>query len=104
MRDGRWKLVLPAIDELLHPSPADLQIDILSKVQPDQHTTLTRDPEPERATITAPAPQLFDIDADPSEEHDLAAAQPERVRRMGAQLAAWFEDVEKDRRSIDDVW
>ena len=104
MRDGRWKLVLPAIDELLHPSPADLQIDILSKVQPDQHTTLTRDPEPERGTITPPEPQLFDIDADPSEEHDLAAAQPERVQRMGAQLAAWFEDVEADRRTINDVW
>ncbi len=104
MRDGRWKLVLPAIDELLHPTAADLQIDILSKMQPDQHTALTRDPEPDRVAVPPPARQLFDIDADPSEEHDLAAADPERVRRMGAQLAAWFEDVEADRRSINDVW
>ena len=104
MRDGRWKLVLPAIDELLRVSPADLQIDILSKSQPEQHAELTRTPEPERAPIAPPAPQLFDIDADPQEQHDLAAEQPARVLRMQAELAAWFEEVEADRRSIDDIW
>jgi hypothetical protein len=26
------------------------------------------------------------------------------VHRMEAELAAWFEDVERDRRSIDDRW
>jgi arylsulfatase A len=104
MRDGRWKLVLPAIDELLKVTPADLQIDVLSKVQPEQHASLTRDAEPERSYGDAPAAQLFDIDADPSEAHDLAASEPARVRRMGAELAAWFEEVEEERRSIADVW
>ncbi len=104
MRDGRWKLVLPAIDELLRVSPADLQIDVLSKLQPDQHTTLSRGPEPERAYATAPAPQLFDIAADPAESRDLAATEPVRVRRMQAELAAWFESVEADRASIRDEW
>lgn len=104
MRDGRWKLVLPAIDELLRVSPADLQIDILSKSQPEQHAELTPTPEPERAPISPPPPQLFDIDADPQEKRDLVAAEPDRLRRMQAELAAWFEEVEADRLSIDDVW
>jgi hypothetical protein len=92
-----------AIDELLRVSPADLQIDILSKSQPDSDE-LTRTPEPKRAAFSPPAPQIFDIDADPQEQHDLAAEQPARVLRMQAELAAWFEEVEADRRSIDDIW
>ncbi len=103
MRDGRWKLVLPAVDELLRVTPADLQIDVLSKVQPHQHTSLTRTPEPERIATTPPAAQLFDVAADPSEVNDLAAAEPVRTRRMQAELAAWFEAVDEERRSIDDV-
>ena len=51
-----------------------------------------------------PAPQLFDIEADPSESHDLASAEPARVRRMQAELAAWFETVEADRATIRDEW
>jgi hypothetical protein len=43
------------------------------------------------------APELFDIDADPGEEHDLAATEPARVQRMEAALARWFEAVEVDR-------
>src|SRR5438477_3103866 len=30
------------------------------------------------------------------EQHDVAAEQPERVRRMEAALGAWFEEVEED--------
>jgi arylsulfatase A len=104
MRDGRWKLVLPAIDELLRVSPADLQVDVLSKTRPDEHTALTRDPEPERGAIAPLPPRLFDIVSDPLERNDLAAAQPERVKRMEGELAAWFEDVEQERRTIRDEW
>ena len=46
----------------------------------------------------APPPQLFDLKYDPFERVDLAAAHPERVSRMTSELAAWFEDVELDRR------
>src|SRR5258708_10957520 len=31
MRDGPWKLVRPAIDELMQVSPRDLQMDVASK-------------------------------------------------------------------------
>ncbi len=33
--------------------------------------------------------ELYDLDADPSEAHDLAAVNPERVARMEAELVAW---------------
>jgi len=40
-----------------------------------------------------PPSQLFDVVADPLEEHDLAAEQPARVARMESELATWFADV-----------
>ena len=33
--------------------------------------------------------ELYDMDRDPTEMHDLAASQPERVRSMTAQWEAW---------------
>jgi hypothetical protein len=102
MRDGRWKLVRPAIDALLHPTPDDLRIDIQSKFNPDAFTTLTAGPMPEPPSFDPLPSRLYDLDADPGEEHDLAAAHPDRVRRMESALTAWFEDVERARRSIDD--
>lgn len=102
MRDGGWKLVRPAIDEMLQPTPGDLRIDIQSKFNPDAFTTLTDGPMPEWPLFTPPAPQLFDLDADPGEEHDVASAHPDRVRRMESELSAWFESMERDRASIAD--
>jgi len=37
--------------------------------------------------------ELFDLDADPGEQTDLAAAQPERARAMRERLAAWRSSV-----------
>jgi hypothetical protein len=37
------------------------------------------------------------------ERNDLAAAEPDRVIRMTNRLAQWFEEVETDRRTIDDA-
>jgi arylsulfatase A-like enzyme len=104
MRDGRWKLVLPAIDELMRVTPADLQIDVLSKMQPDQHMALTRDGAPEHDLFILSEPQLFDLAADPRETTDVGKLEPARVRRMEAELVAWFEEVEDERRTIADVW
>ena len=100
MRDGDWKLVLPAIDEAMQVSRADLAMDIDAKYHPEKYTDIVRDAEPERTIGAAPPPQLFDVRSDPLEQHDLAAAQPERVTRMQGELAAWFEEVESERRSI----
>ena len=40
-----------------------------------------------------PGPALYDLAADPAETTDLAAREPERVRRMTAALDAWQADV-----------
>ncbi|HTK76351.1 MAG TPA: arylsulfatase [Gemmataceae bacterium] len=39
--------------------------------------------------------ELFDIPADPYEEHDLAAEKPEVVARLKRQYETWFDDVGK---------
>jgi arylsulfatase A len=98
MRDGEWKLVRPAIAETMEVAQADLAMDVAMKYNPTAFTEINREPVPERA-VPAPSPaQLFDVAADPGETTDLAAAEPARVARMEAELAAWFEDVEADRR------
>jgi arylsulfatase A-like enzyme len=97
MRDGRWKLVRPQIDELMQVSKRDWEMDIDAKFDPGRYTDIRRDPLPERVAPPPPPSQLFDLASDPGETRDLAAAEPERVRRMEAELAAWFEDVERDR-------
>lgn len=35
-------------------------------------------------------PELYDLSADPTEDHDLAAAQPERVRELTAEINQWW--------------
>jgi hypothetical protein len=102
MRDGKWKLVRPAIRELMSVTPDDLRADIRAKYEPHNFTEIDRAPLPERRKGDVPPAQLFDIENDPMERHDLAAAEPERVARMTASLARWFEDVERERLTIHD--
>jgi arylsulfatase A-like enzyme len=97
MRDGRWKLVRPAIAEAMEVAPADFAYDIDLKVNPGGRTEILTTPEPARELPAPPPPQLFDVEADPREEHDLAPAEPNRVSRMDDALSAWFEEVERDR-------
>jgi arylsulfatase A len=100
MRDGDWKLVRPAIDEVMQVSREDFIMDVDAKFHPEKYTAIVTAPAPDRSPGQAPPQQLFNLRDDPLERHDLAAAQPERVNRMQAALTAWFEDVEQERRSI----
>jgi arylsulfatase A len=100
MRDGRWKLVRPAIDALMAVSVDDFAMDVDAKYHPEKYPDILRDAPPPPAAAAAAASQLFDLDADPEERHDRAAEHPERVLRMEAALGRWFEDVEADRCSI----
>lgn len=102
MRDGDWKLLRPRIPEAMQVSQEDMQVDRLLKQVPCPITDITRTPEPARELSAPPSSLLFNIAEDPYEQHDLAAQQPDRVRRMETALAAWFEAVEADRRSIAD--
>jgi arylsulfatase A-like enzyme len=45
--------------------------------------------------------ELFDLLADPQEEHDIAAAHPDVVKRMTAELHAWQRSVERSLSGAD---
>lgn len=102
MRDGRWKLVRPAIRELMSVTAEDLRADIRAKYDPGRIVGIDRSPLPTRKKGSPPPAQLFDIESDPAEQNDLALKNPDRVARMTAELARWFEEVERDRSSIRD--
>jgi arylsulfatase A len=102
MRDGQWKLVRPAIAELMAVSSGDLAMDIQSKYNPENFHDIVRAPDPDRIKPAPPPAQLFDIVSDPGERNDLAATEPDRVSRMTNELSAWFEEVEQERRTIRD--
>jgi arylsulfatase A len=107
MRDGDWKLVRPAIQGICYASPTDeaiaaryVETDIAHKYHPEQVTTLSLDPEPNRIIPEAPPPELYNIREDPLEQENLADRESERARRMLAELETWFEEVESERVAI----
>jgi arylsulfatase A len=103
MRDGGWKLVRPAIDELMQVTPRDWQLDVAAKFDRAAHTAIVREPLPDVVPSSTEPSQLFDLTGDPGETTDLATREPERVRRMEAALARWFDEVEAERRAITDL-
>jgi arylsulfatase A len=105
MRDGNWKLVRPVIPSAMNVTDGDRTIDrALNYHEPDRIRTVDTSPLPEFELDEHPAPLLFDLASDPFEQHDLAAEHPDRVARMSTALDAWFEEVESERRAIDDRW
>lgn len=100
MRDGEWKLVRPRYPAAHRVTPEDLRRDYAMRYDPDSVADILTEPLPEIA-IDSPYPlELYNLKTDPQERHDLAALQPDRVRRMSAELEAWFESVERDRHAI----
>ena len=65
---------------------------------------LLPDPEPPRAVPDPPDPELYNIAEDPLEQANLAAGHPDIVRRLLGELTAWFEEVERERATIEDKW
>lgn len=98
MRQGDWKLVLPAIDSLMRVTNEDFGMDVASKFDPSAYPAITDTPTPEAAPYEALFPCLFNLRDDPGEEHDLASLYPRRVAQMRSALAAWFEEVDAERR------
>jgi arylsulfatase A len=93
MRDGPWKLIRPIQPEAMRLSPEDIEMDRRLKYEPETITDIARGSEPARAIPDPSPPLLFNLDDDPYERNDLSNAQPERVRRMQAELDRWFETV-----------
>ena len=54
-------------------------------------------PEAPFGSKKIPKLELYDLESDPGEEHDLAAAQPQLAERMHADYLAWFRDVSSTR-------
>jgi len=78
-------------------------MDIQYKYEPDQ-VALMQDPIPERVIPEAKAPELYHLENDPMEEHNVADQHPDRVSRMLGVLETWFEDVEMERRALPSVF
>jgi len=104
MRDGDWKLVRPVIHEAMGvPDGKWLGVSMYDYEYFVEHGVMGK-PYPPREIPPPPPAQLFNIKDDPLEEHDLAEKQPDKARNMLTELETWFEAVEADRASIDDVW
>jgi len=101
VRDGDWKLVRPWILEAMQCPCVDPWLEI-SMYEPERliRDGLVRDPEPARNVPPPPPPELYHIGHDPLETENLASQHPERVHRMVRDLENWFEEVERERRSI----
>jgi len=102
IRDGDWKLVRPWRDRC--GDVPDNQWNHISMFGPEHfiHNGIFQPPYPTVQLGPTQPPLLFNIRNDPYERNDLASADPDRVSRLGRELDNWFEDVERDRRSIAD--
>ena len=96
VRTGPWKLYWPMVDETMKK---DIGRDNPSyeKGLVEPHWEMPLDAQlPSYAAVQAGVPQLFNLEQDPSERHDLAAEQPQRVAQMAKSYDAWFDSVEDD--------
>ncbi len=53
--------------------------------------------EPPFESRKVPPLELFDMETDPGEQHNIVAEQPEIVNRLHAEYLAWFKDVSSTR-------
>jgi len=101
IRDARWKLhLVPGRDIGLKPGPDGKWLDPRA---PDGVTILAPfeqynlDAYPGVKTgVPGAALQLFDLETDPAEQHDVAAQHPEIVARLKAQHAQMQQQVPPD--------
>jgi len=91
-RDGKWKLYLPPIPEADVKESADHEPYYRGLTEP--HTLMDIETYlPERSLSAPREPRLFDLDADPCEQNDLAGEHPERVASMLKRWDGWFEEM-----------
>jgi len=104
IRDGDWKLVRPRIAEAMKvPDAHWLKV---SMYEPEHflENGVIQEPDPPRDVPPPPPAELYNLSEDPLERNDLADAEPDRARRLLTDLENWFEEVEAERATIDDVW
>ncbi|MHB9031714.1 MAG: sulfatase-like hydrolase/transferase [Anaerolineae bacterium] len=105
VRDGNWKLVRPTIPVTMEAPCVNPWLAI-AMYQPETiiEGGLLRTPFPPRELPAPPAPELYNIAADPLEQRNLVAQHPQEAQRLLRLLETWFEEVEAERRAIPDVW
>jgi arylsulfatase A len=96
IRDGDWKLVRPFVPEAFEVP--DIKWLDVSMYEPEHfiENGIITDPAPYIDLPKPPPVELYNLKADPLEQHNLAAAEPARVSRLEADLNAWFKDVSQD--------
>lgn len=98
-----WKLIRPVIPGTLKASTVEPWLYI-SMYEPEK--LLNRTPLPYEIPLcdisNPPAPELYNITEDPLERTNLAGKYPDITSFLMEELNIWFEDVEKDRASIND--
>lgn len=100
VRDGDWKLIRPWRDGAGHVP--DLQWLTVSMYGPEHfiHNGIFRPPYPAVEIGPPQPPLLFNLRTDPGETNNLAATEPDRVRRLSGILENWFAEVEAERRAL----
>jgi len=104
VRDARWKLhVLPATQIKLKPGADGKWLDPrapdgVTILAPYEQYNLDASPGLNSGDAAAKM-QLFDLQNDPGEQHDVAAQHPEEVKR----LMDAYEAVNKDVPAVDEV-
>jgi arylsulfatase A len=99
-KDGKWKLVWPAIAEATYVGPEVVAQDRAMKKVTGRPTELTRYDDSFRV-IPPPHPaELYNLEDDPLERNDLAARYPQLVQRLSRDFERWFDEVETERRRI----
>jgi arylsulfatase A-like enzyme len=102
IRTGRWKLVWPGDPSTLAKDGGrDNPSYARGITQPHWEMPLDRQLDPP-TTVSQPPPRLFDLETDPAEEVDLAAAHPELVATLAARHDAWFTEVMAEWRAARD--
>ena len=97
IREGKWKLVRPAIMESFRLSQEDVaankylmqHVDEVKEIKPPSYTRQLPPPFP---------PELYNIEDDPFEMNNLAGKMPELTERLSRDLEDWFSEVEAERK------
>jgi arylsulfatase B len=104
VRDGDWKLVRPQVHEAMAVPDVHWLHTAMYEHEHFIENGVITEPDPPRDVPPPPPPELYNLADDPLEQHDLANAEPDRARKMLRELETWFEEVDAERRSIDDRW
>ena len=106
--DGKLKLVRPMIrgtrflaTSLRLEEDRARKAAFRGRVKHKENRELWTLPVPNLNPQEPESPELYDLSSDPGEQCDVASEHPGRVRRMLASLEDWFDEVERDRKSID---